>query len=358
MNPLFQEDGRTLRQRGSWVTEFEKSGTRRAILGTNRWAISVAKQFDIEYFLDDNLAETTLLGKPVLPVNGGERDVMTLSCALMRPLTARHVLQSVVDSQLDYYSFLRFTSAPVMGIEFLSDREIWEPASTVRLANVRENLYDEESKETWDRVVRLRRDFDLDAMVVFSDRQATQYFEPFLELGTCQSFLDVGGFDGFTTQCAIERYGSDLRCHIFEPNHLMMSHLHEKFSLMRNVEIHEFGLSSLSGHLQFESDGSSSRTGSGSQRVSVRALDELGFTSADFIKVDIEGGEDDFLRGASRTITTLEPLLAIACYHKNEQLVSIYEKVRMLLPESRVYLRHYTEGFPETDIFFVPPRFW
>jgi hypothetical protein len=90
----------------------------------------------------------------------------------------------------------------------------------------------------------------------------------------------------------------------------------------------------------------------------VRTLDELGFTSADFIKVDIEGSEDDFLRGASRTITALQPLLAIACYHRNEQLASIYEKVRTLLPDARVYLRHYTEGFPETDIFFVPPRFW
>lgn len=358
MNQLFLEDGRTPSQHRSWVTQFEKPGTRRAVLGTNGWAISVATHFDIEYFLDDNLAETTLLGKPVLPVMSGEREVMTLSCALMRPLTARHVLQSVVDSQLDYYSFLRFTSAPVKGIEFLSDREIWEPASHLRLANVRESFYDEESQDTWDRVVRLRRDLDLDAMVVFSDRQATQYFEPFLHLDTSQSFFDVGGFDGFTTQCAIERYGPDLKCHIFEPNGSMLSQLHERFSSLQNVEIHNFGLSSQSGHLQFEPNGSSSRTGIGSQRVPVRTLDELGFTSADFIKVDIEGSEDDFLRGASRTITALQPLLAIACYHRNEQLASIYEKVRTLLPDARVYLRHYTEGFPETDIFFVPPRFW
>lgn len=354
----FEMDERTLEERREWVRSFEGLGTRRAILGTNQWAISVARALDIEYFIDDFTSEKVLLGKPIISMCEADSDVMTLSTALMRPLTARQALNASIKSSLDYYSFLRFTSIPALGIDFLIDRGIWELNSVARLSAVRDSLHDEESRETLDRVIRLRRDLDLEAMVVFSDRQVVQYFEPFIRLEAGQSFLDVGGFDGLTTQTAIEKFGADVACHIFEPNKRMWSSLHAKFSAMLNVEVHEFGLSAATGYVQFEANGSSSRAGSGAETICVKALDDLDFSSADLIKVDIEGGEEDFLIGASQTIARFQPQLAIACYHRNEQLVSIFEKVRSIMPDARVYLRHFTEGFPETDIFFVPPRFW
>jgi FkbM family methyltransferase len=199
---------------------------------------------------------------------------------------------------------------------------------------------------------------DIEAMVVFSDREEIQYFESFVRLESGQTFLDVGGFDGFTTQSAINKYGPEVKCHIFEPNAQMIPILSSKFSLFPNVRVHDFGLSSFSGNIQFEVNGSSSRVGVGTTNVPVRTLDELELSSADLVKVDIEGGEEAFLQGASQTIQRLQPQLVIACYHRNEQLVSIFERVITLMPDSRVYVRHFTEGFPETDIFFVPPRFW
>jgi FkbM family methyltransferase len=358
MSSPFEVDLRTSGERRQWVAEFEKSSTRRAILGTNQWAESVAAHLDIEYFIDDFRSEKEFLGRPVVPVSLASPDVMTLSTALLRPMTARKVLQSTVRSHLDYYSFLRFASIPALPIHFLNDRDIWAPESASRLTAVRDRLFDAESLNVWDRIVRLRRDLDIEAMVVFSDREESQYFESFVRLESGQTFLDVGGFDGFTTQSAINKYGPEVKCHIFEPNAQMIPILSSRFSLFPNVRVHDFGLSSSSGNIQFEVNGSSSRTGVGTTNVPVRSLDELELSSADLVKVDIEGGEEAFLQGASQTIQRLQPQLVIACYHRNEQLVSIFERVMPLMPDSRVYVRHFTEGFPETDIFFVPPRFW
>jgi hypothetical protein len=56
-------------------------------------------------------------------------------------------------------------------------------------------------------------------------------------------------------------------------------------------------------------------------RVPVRTLDAFiegeGITNVDFIKMDIEGGELDALRGAERTLSTLRPRLLFEAYELN-----------------------------------------
>ena len=33
-------------------------------------------------------------------------------------------------------------------------------------------------------------------------------------------------------------------------------------------------------------------------------------------------------------------------------------QVLEFMPNARVYMRHHTEGFAETDLFFIPERYW
>lgn len=359
MPQLFEADVRNDEEKRHWVRQFEETASRRAVMGTNRWAESVASLLNIEYFIDDFTAKTSFCNRPVIRAHEAFRDVMTLGTVVGgRPLTARKVLRKYVDSQLDYFSFLKFTSLPVERLRYLSD-DIYRKSEAIEtLQQLRMRLFDDVSVETLDRVLMLRRDLNLDVMVVFADTQADQYFEPFLRLGSDGTFLDVGAYDGYTTDYVLRKYGSKVQCHVFEPGTQMVRTLNVKYDGILNVHVHPFALSDRNERIQFDENGSSSKVGAGDAFIDAQTLDSLQIDSVDLIKVDIEGAEEKFLDGALETIKRCNPQIAIACYHTNAQMVNIFRRLNQLLPESRVFLRHYSEGTDETDMFFVPPRFW
>jgi len=358
MRELFARDSRTKEQKRDWVRRFESPGNRRAILGTNEWAATIADLLDIEYFIDDFSALNEFRGKPVVRRHDADREVMTLTTNVGRPLTAREVVRNCAKSHLDYYSYLQHTKLPVRRIEYLSDDVYLTEWVQDALRRLRETLFDDVSVETLDRVIRLRRDLELDSMVVFTDRQSEQYFEPFLKMKDDSTFLDVGAFDGYTTEMALQKYGQRLKCHLFEPGKAMVGRLRERFSHLTSVTIHPYGLADRRQLMSFDEHGSASKIGVGDSVVEVETLDSFGLNEVDLIKVDIEGAEESFLEGATATILQCQPQIAIACYHANAQIPNLFTKLTELMPEARVYLRHYTEGFAETDLFFVPKRFW
>jgi FkbM family methyltransferase len=357
MPQIFEADVRDDEDKRNWVRRFEETASRRAVMGTNQWAESVASILKIEYFIDDFTTESSFCDRPVVRAHEASREVMTLATTIGRPLTARDVLRKHVDSQLDYYTFLRFTSLPVKRIAYLADDIYCKSDVVETLQQLRARLCDDVSIETLDRVLMLRRDLNLDAMIVFADTQADQYFESFLRLGGAGTFVDVGAYDGYTTDYVLKKYGPSIQCHVFEPGTQMVRTLNVKYGGISNVHVHPFALSDRKERIRFDENGSSSKVGSGDAFVDGRTLDSFPIDSVDLIKVDIEGAEEKFLDGAIETIKRCNPQIAIACYHTNTQMVNIFRKLSQLMPDSRVFLRHYTEGFAETDMFFVPPRF-
>jgi FkbM family methyltransferase len=189
----------------------------------------------------------------------------------------------------------------------------------------------------------------------FTDRQKDQYFEPFLTLGPESVFYDVGAFDGETSVQFARRAGVYKEIHVFEPIASTCEKAKKNLDEFPDVHLHQFGLGAEYGEFKFESNGSASRpSDSGNELCVIKPLDSVRLTDPTLIKVDIEGAEMDFLHGASKTLERARPTLAIACYHDPEHIWSIFEFVSKVLPTHAVYLRHYTEGFAETDLFFVP----
>ena len=75
----------------------------------------------------------------------------------------------------------------------------------------------------------------------------------------------------------------------------------------------------------------------------------------DFIKMDIEGGEVDALRGAEETLKKFTPRLAISVYHRPHDLPDIVALVRQACPDYRLYLSHKSPGLAETILFARRP---
>jgi FkbM family methyltransferase len=74
----------------------------------------------------------------------------------------------------------------------------------------------------------------------------------------------------------------------------------------------------------------------------------------DFLKVDVEGADVGVLAGAAETIRTQRPRLAVACYHRPDDLIRIPDLVASLGVPYRWYLQCSTMTRVDTVVFGVP----
>ena len=122
-----------------------------------------------------------------------------------------------------------------------------------------------------------------------------------------------------------------------------------------NINFYPLGLSNKKQTLMFSTNGSASRISKeGNIRINVDKLDDIINIQFSFLKMDIEGGEQEALEGARELIKKHSPKLAISVYHKGNDLWAIPEQVLSYQKNYDLYLRHYTEGIVETVMFFIP----
>jgi hypothetical protein len=72
--------------------------------------------------------------------------------------------------------------------------------------------------------------------------------------------------------------------------------------------------------------------------------------------MDLEGWEIPALEGAQKRIMLDHPKLAIAVYHNSSDFRVIYTFIKKFNLNYRIYLRHYTQGWSETIMFFLPVK--
>ena len=104
--------------------------------------------------------------------------------------------------------------------------------------------------------------------------------------------------------------------------------------------------------------GSSSIGGGDNPVPGVRLDDfvaERGIERVDFIKMDIEGAEQEAIEGGAETIRRFRPKLALSAYHKPEDVHLLMTLVSALHPGYRFYMRHYDpKGMNDTVLYAVP----
>lgn len=87
--------------------------------------------------------------------------------------------------------------------------------------------------------------------------------------------------------------------------------------------------------------------------IEAAAVDEEVKEPITYMKMDIEGSELRALHGAEGQIRKNRPKLAVCVYHKNEDILEIWNYLRELVPEYRFYLRHHTVTGGETVLYAV-----
>ena len=96
---------------------------------------------------------------------------------------------------------------------------------------------------------------------------------------------------------------------------------------------------------------------SGALKVDLLTIDEVtAGHDVSFIKMDIEGAELAAFKGAQKTITAHQPILAISLYHKPEDLITIPQFIHELHRDYRFWLRaHHPRFAYEMVLYAIPP---
>lgn len=196
--------------------------------------------------------------------------------------------------------------------------------------------------------------FALNDIALYVDKVVTDHF------GENEIFVDGGCFNFASSAAVLKHCPSLKKIYAFEPNVKQIEVIkqnvnHAGFS---NVSIINGALWSRNTELSFKVQDFAcashiSSDESVTEKVAAYALDSVVAQSdkVTFIKLDIEGAELEALEGARMIITESKPTLAICVYHKKQDYIDIPIYIKSLVPEYKMYYRHYSSMNSETVLY-------
>lgn len=327
------------------------------ILGRNTFTALASQYLDFQGFIDDETNGTEFQGKRVYTFSQLNSKSFVINGSTMRPREARNKINSKTSHQLHVFPFLENYSSTRTNEVYWNDFRRDYQSNTSEYLEFEKSLHDDQSKLIWSHLknIRLFGDFlDLD---VFPKSYGKHYFPEFLDFKeTGEVFYDIGCFDGETTLDFIDECPTFKKVYAFEPNPNNLDTLLTKFENFNNIEIISKGASNSNEVMGFSSiHGSASHFDANSRlKVELVAIDSLLIEAPTFIKMDIEGMERFALEGARNFIEKNRPKLAISVYHLHDDVRVLFRAISEMLPNSRFFLRHYSEGIHETVLFCLP----
>jgi FkbM family methyltransferase len=337
---------------------FEHSNSiRRYAIGKNDETLRVNQLVSLQGVIDDfEIKETTWHGIPIVRTHDIPKDALIANCstsispvAVLRHLRAAgltHVigLHELVPASKGQLAWPKFVMT--QRNEFREYIDEWK--------QIYNSLSDNESRQTFMDVMRFRLSCNTDYMKDYTVRVDEQYFEEFMKFNE-EIFVDAGGFDGDTTESFAKRYPNYKKIIFFEPSEKNMMAARKRLSSYRDIDYQLIGLSDVAGIMNFNPNAGSASaiTDSSDSTISVDTLDSAAPEPVTFIKMDLEGWEMNALTGARHHIARDRPKLAIAVYHDSSDPRRVYRFISEFGHKYRCYLRHYTQGWSETVMFFV-----
>ena len=95
----------------------------------------------------------------------------------------------------------------------------------------------------------------------------------------------------------------------------------------------------------------------GDKAVEIDTIDHIANgNTVGFIKMDIEGYEEEALLGGQKTIKRCKPVLAVCIYHKRSDVWRIPLQILKLNDSYRFYLGHYTLDWGDTVLYAVDKK--
>lgn len=190
-----------------------------------------------------------------------------------------------------------------------------------------------------------------------TDKTFDQYFDhDLIKCSKDEVFVDVGAYVGDTLVSYINNFGKDcfktIYCYEFVPKNIDYIKDNIKLFNLDHVVIKEKGAGSKNTTMYFESDDVSSISQLGNKgkfSVPVAKIDDDIPEAVTFIKMDVEGAEEDVLLGCVEQIKKNHPKLAISIYHNHKDMWKIARMIDEIDPSYDFYIRYYGSPYFPTE---------
>lgn len=331
-------------------------------IGKNQETINLNKSIPLNGILDDScLIDDTWDGIKVQKPDTLPSDAIIVNCSTsIAPISAERRMQTlhpaipiikyweIANARPSFFPLPFFVQE--MEADYKNNRTKWDKIKAL--------LADKESLKVFDDITKFRLSGDYSFMAYYSVRLADQYFESFFELKKGEVFVDCGGFDADTTEQFCKRCPEYGQVWFFEPSPANMAKAKSRLAGFHSIHFFQEGVSDQGGQLSFNPDAGSASSVSkiGDIKIPVTTIDDKISGPVSFIKMDLEGWEMKALAGAKQCILEKQPKLAIAVYHNAADFWKIPELVLSMRSDYDLYLRHYTEGWSETVMYFIPKK--
>ena len=332
------------------------TSTKKYILGINKLTKSVKKFIEVDGVIDDFTRVQRSRKKEIFKIEDVPKDAIILWTATGSPLEVKHRLDEMGFKHFSYLALCKYSSLDLVDPPFIMDFDEDYKNNTERYEWIYNLLADKKSKEIFTKVINFKISFDYNFMEGFTNDHNGQYFDKeIIPLIKNISFLDGGGYVGDTATEVIKNYPDFKKIWLIEPIPENIRIASRELGEYKNIEFLTCGVSDKKETLYFNEEKSFSTIyGKGTQSVEVDTIDNIVNEKVDFIKLDIEGAEQDAIDGAKETIKKYQPILAICVYHKAEDWYKIPQIVLDIEPNYDIYLRHYMEGIFESVMYFIP----
>lgn len=238
--------------------------------------------------------------------------------------------------------------------------EIYQEAESVKRAYA--TWADEDSRQEYLGQIKWRTTLDSSGLPPHLSPSQIYFPDDLVALVQNEVFVDCGAFDGDSVRELIKRQG-DLFSHLFaiEPDPTNYQKLQTYVSslpanIRDKITMLPLAVGAQRETVRFNATGTIfSSVGNGVLEVESVPLDQvLASHAPTFIKMDIEGAEQEALLGARQVVKQHLPVLAVCLYHRQAHLWQIPLLIRSLSSQYRLFLRRYSGECWESVCYAIP----
>jgi FkbM family methyltransferase len=154
--------------------------------------------------------------------------------------------------------------------------------------------------------------------------------------------VDLGAYTGDSTKDFIDTYHNYRKIYCYEITPKTVDVMKQNLSIYPNIEIRNKGVGSKAGYMYIDSSNINSTNmlnSSSGKKIEVVTLDDDIPEKITLLKMDIEGSEQDALKGSRRHIMEDRPKLLVCVYHGNRDIFEIPRMILDMREDYKLYLR-------------------
>lgn len=224
------------------------------------------------------------------------------------------------------------------------------------LSKVYSLLADEQSRLVYRSLIEYKITGDIKVLKACESKPDEAY--SLLDLGENEVYSDLGAYTGDTiAEFIYHTQGRYSKIYAVEPNARNFRKLSENTHGLENIVLKNAAVGDHDGTITVTKGGGRMiRKAQSGVDIPLIKLDTLlNGEKCTYIKYDVEGSEAEAISGSEFSIKMYRPKLNVALYHRTEDIFSIPLYINSLLPESRLFIRHFPY-YPawDTNLYVLP----